>query len=496
MLNKYAQYLSSLWKNIPRFTILVMFITMGLDASERPNIVLIIGDDISPDFSCFGGQVQTPNIDRLAESGVRFTNAYVTASSCSPSRNSIITGRYPHSTGAPELHMDLPEGQFMFPLALKEAGYYCAQYGKFHMGDYAKQAFDVVKDVPYPDDITGAAGWVQCLEERPENKPFFMWFAAYDAHRPWEPDPVETPFDPARVILPAGVPDTPVCRQDMASYYDEVRRFDRYVGKVVKELKRQGVFDQTVLFVLGDNGRPFPRSKTSLFDNGMKTPLVAHWPDGDFAVGSASASLVSAIDLAPAILEVAGIPIPQSVQGISLLPVCRQPALEIREVIFGEENWHVQRACARMVRKGNFVYIRDFTPGSYRFQMVDHATGSYAELLRLKGEGRLSPVEKETFSTNRPIESLYNLEEDPDQLHSLSGNPEYAGILAEMRALLANWQQTTGDSIPDIDEMTPDRHDRITFERLHPGGRPPTGVIPGQTAHAESIGYECIQGAK
>ena len=470
-------------------SVLLLFSAIGIQATVRPNIVLIIGDDISPDFSCFGGQVRTPNIDKLAGTGVRFTNAYVTASSCSPSRCSIITGRYPHNTGAPELHMDLPEGQFLFPLALKEAGYYCAQYGKFHMGEYARQAFDVVKDVPYPEDITGAAGWVECLEERPSGKPFFMWFAAYDAHRPWEPDPLETPFDPANVILPTGVPDTPLSRQDMASYYDEVQRFDRYVGKVVKELKRQGVFENTMIILLGDNGRPFPRSKTTLYDSGMKTPLVVHWPEGNFAEGASSESLVSAIDLAPSILEIAGIEVPSPVQGISLIPVCRHPALEIREVLFGEENWHVQRACARMVRKGNFVYMRDFTPGSYRFQMVDHETGAYAELLRLKAEDRLSPVEKEAFSTNRPVESLYNLEEDPNQLHSLVDNPEYAEILKEMRSLLSDWQQQTGDSIPDIDDMTPDRHDRNTYDRLYDGSRPPTGIIPGQTANAQSIGY-------
>lgn len=471
-------------------TVLLLLIAVVANASERPNIVLIIADDVSPDFSCYDGQVETPNIDSLAESGVRFTNAYVTASSCSPSRNSIITGRYPHNTGAPELHMDLPEGQYLFPQALQEAGYYTAQYGKFHMGDYAKQAFDVVKDVPYPEDITGAEGWVDCLKERPMDKPFFMWFAAFDAHRPWEPDPLETSIDPAKVILPAGVPDTPLSRKDMVSYYDEVRRFDRYIGKVIQELKRQDVFENTLIFVLADNGRPFPRSKTSLYDSGMKTPLVVHWLAGDLADGSTSDSLISTIDLAPMILEVAGIETPSPVQGVSFLTVCRQPALEVRDVVFGELNWHVQRYCARMVRKGKFVYIRDFIPGAYNFQMVDHATGAYAELLRLKAEGKLSPVEMEIFSTNRPVESLYNLSEDPNQIHSLVGNPEYAPVLTEMRALLADWQETTGDSIPDIEDMTVDRHDRTTYERLYSGPRPPTGILPGDKANAQSIGYE------
>ena len=460
-----------------------------LEANERPNVVLIIGDDISPDFSCYDGPIRTPHIDQLAAAGVRFDNAYVTASSCSPSRCSIITGRYPHNTGAPELHMDLPAGQFMFPMALKEAGYYAAQYGKFHMGEQAKQAFDVVNDVPYAEDPTGAAGWIQALRDRPKGNPFFMWFGAFDAHRPWEPDPLEAPHDPVDVVLPVGVPDTPLSRQDVASYYDEVRRFDRYVGGVVEELKRQGVFENTLIILLGDNGRPFPRSKTSLFDNGMKTPLVVHWPGGRLAEGAVSDALVSSIDIAPAILAAAGFPVPSSVQGISLLPVCRQPGKVIRDVIYGEQNWHVQRYGGRMVRQGDMVYFRDFAPHLCPFQMVDHATGAYAELLRLKAAGKLTAVEAEIFSTERPSELLFNVAHDPDQRVNLAGDASHAQLLGEMRAALAAWQVRTGDSIPEVAEMTPDRLDRTTFERLYTGARPPTGILPGQTAGAPSLGY-------
>jgi len=455
--------------------------------SRSPNVVLFIADDVSPDFSCFGGQVQTPNIDALAAQGVRFDNAYVTASSCSPSRNSIITGRYPHNTGAPELHMDLPEGQFMFPQALKEDGYYSVLSGKWHMGEATRPAFDVVNDVHYPDEPTGSENWIKHLRERPKNKPFFMWFAAFDAHRPWEPDAEETPHDPAKVLLPAGIPDTPLARADFAAYCDEVRRFDRYVGGVLNELKQQGVYENTLIILLGDNGRPFPRSKTSLYDAGMKTPLVVSWPDGQMKEGAASASLVSAIDIAPAILEAAGLPVPPQVQGVSLLPICRDPKLKTREVLFGERNWHVQRACGRMVRKGDWVYMRDFTPGCYSFQMVNHKDGAYAELLRLKAEGKLTPEQAEIFSINRPEEQLCNVADDPQQLTNQAGNPENKEKLEFFRAALSKWQEQTGDSIPAIEKMTPDRHDRETYERLFPGGRPPAGIIAGQQAGAAGL---------
>jgi len=454
---------------------------------NRPNVVLIIADDVSSDFSCFNGQVHTPNIDKLARHGVRFENAYVTASSCSPSRNSMITGRYPHNTGAPELHMDLPEGQFMFPKTLKNAGYYTALSGKWHMGEATRPAFDLIVDEGYKKDPTGSARWIQCLQERPMDKPFFMWFASFDAHRPWEPDSLGKPFDPTKVKLPTGVPDTPTTRQDVASYYDEVQRFDRYVGGVMNELKQQGVFENTLIILLGDNGRPFPRSKTTLYDNGMKTPLIVHWPEGKFDSGVVSPSLVSSIDIAPAILDAAGLSVPPQVQGTSLLPICRKPEAEIHPLIFGERNWHTQRACGRMVRWGNYVYMRDFTPWSYSFLMVNYNTGSYAELLRLREGGKLTPEQAEAFSTVRAEEMLFDVASDPQQLVNLVNHPEYKEKLEYLRTAVATWQKHTGDSLPTKEEMTPDRHDRKTYERLFPGARPLTGIVPGQKAGATLI---------
>ena len=474
------------------FTTLITlpFICVGLlaeSSTQRPNVVLIIADDISSDFSCFGGQVETPHIDGLAAGGVRFDNAYVTASSCSPSRNSMITGRYPHNTGAPELHMNLPEGQFMFPQALKEAGYYTVLSGKWHMGEATRPAFDLLDAAHYPDDPTGAVNWIQILQERPKDQPFFLWYSALDAHRPWEADAEATPHDPATLNLPVGIPDTPIARADFASYCDEVRRFDRYVGAVVAELKAQAVFENTLILVLADNGRPFPRSKTTLYDNGMQTPLVVHWPAGKFKAGSVSESLVSSIDLAPAILEAAGLPLAAQLQGHSLLPICRDPEVETREFLFGERNWHVQRACGRLVRQRDWVYMRDYTPGSYSFQMVNHKDGSYAELLRLQAEDQLSAAEAEVFSTDRPEELLFNVVEDPKQLNNLAANPEHQQTLQTLRRALDNWQARTGDSIPELEQMTPDRHDRDTFERLYPGGRPSGGIVAGLQAGAERL---------
>lgn len=456
-------------------------------SEERTNVVLIIGDDISADFSAYGSPVQTPNIDGLAKNGVLFNNAYTTASSCSPSRSSMITGRYPHNHGAPELHMPLPAGQLVFPQLLKDAGYYNVAAGKWHMGDVPRVAFDHIYDPGYRVDPTGAADWLQSLQARPKNKPFFMWFAAFDAHRPWEPDNEETPHDADKVVVPAGVPNTPKARQDLASYYDEVRRFDRNIGDVIKELKRQGVFENTIIIVTSDNGRPFPRNKTSLYENGMKIPFIFHWPNGEIKSGETSSSLVSTIDIAPTILTALGMTIPPQVQGMSVLPIARQPSLQTRQLLFGERNWHTQRGIGRMVRQGDYVYLKDFTPASYSFQMVNNADPSYAELLRLKGEGSLIPVQAELFSTDRAVEMLFNVTDDPQQLINLVDKAEYKELLNRLRGKLALWQQRTGDSIPPLEQLTVDRHDRKTFVRLYKGARPPFGVVPGQAAGAAKI---------
>jgi len=327
---------------------------------SRPNFVLIIGDDISvDDFGCYGHPyIRTPNVDKLAAAGLRFTNAYLTTSQCSPTRCSLITGRYPHNTGAPELHTALPEGQIMFPAMLKQAGYHTAGAGKWHLGTYARSAFERIAG----GGPGGEERWRQCLQERPEDRPFLMWFASYDAHRGWQPDSDAEPHTQADAVIPPYSIDTPGVRADMAKYYDEVGRLDRYVGVVVEELRRQGVLDDTCILFMADNGRPFPRCKTRLYDSGIKTPLIVHWPNGSVKPGSVCTSLVSAIDIAPTILNLAGLESPPSFQGVSMAALLTNPEKSIRQYVFAEHNWHGQIAHERMVRRGDYVYIRNAHP--------------------------------------------------------------------------------------------------------------------------------------
>jgi arylsulfatase len=236
-------------------------------AQGRPNVVLMIADDVGwNDLGCFGHPtIRTPNIDAIAAGGVRFANAFLPVSSCSPSRCCMITGRYPHSTGAQHLHDPLPADQVCFPRLLQDAGYHTMAAGKWHLGPAAQQAFDRVAP---PGDASGCANWLPVLRERPKDQPFFAWLAAVDAHRDWSPDAMDPPYRPEDAQVPPYLPDTAEVRGDLASYYNEITRLDQHVGRVLAELEAQGVADNTLVMFVSDNGRPFPRCKTTVYDSG------------------------------------------------------------------------------------------------------------------------------------------------------------------------------------------------------------------------------------
>jgi N-sulfoglucosamine sulfohydrolase len=246
------------------FCFIVLFGLKISAQNNKPNVIIFIADDVSfDDLGCYGNkQVQTPNIDKLAAAGIRFNNFYLTASSCSPSRNSIITGRYPHNTGAAELHTQPPVEMVSFPEMLKNNGYYTVSSGKFHMGEYARRGFDVIHEKVSEVGNGGEEKWMAAITERPKDKPFFMWFAAHDAHRDWGENSFSGTHKPEELKPPFYLADGMKTKTDLAAYYDEIKRFDHYVGQIVAELKRQKVLDNTLIIVMADNGRPFPHSKT------------------------------------------------------------------------------------------------------------------------------------------------------------------------------------------------------------------------------------------
>jgi arylsulfatase len=382
--------------------------------------------------------------------------------------------------------MELPEGQRMFPQEMKKEGYYCAQAGKWHMGEYAKQAFDKV----YDEESSGPGGealWVSCLQERPKDQPFFMWFASFDAHRGWEPVEEVKKHDPKDAIIPPYMVDTPTTRADLAQYYDEVSRLDHYVGAVMEELKNQNQLDNTIILFMADNGRPFPRCKTWLYDSGIKTPLIVSWPEGLGKKRRVCNSLVSAIDIAPTLLDLVGVKIPETIQGKSFKSLLENPQKTLCEYVFAERNWHTQRSHDRMVRWKSWVYIRNSYPELNQFLVAQRDFPAFKDVVELNKKDQLTDAQKDLLLSPRPAEQLFDLDNDPDQLDNLVQQNEHEQVLEHLRQVLDEWQDRTGDTAPPPDKVTPDRHDLATGERLYEGGRPPTGILPGEERKAMLI---------
>ncbi len=448
------------------------------DEAKPPNLVFIIADDLSwDDIGTYGHpHVQTPNLDRMAASGMQFNQAFLTTSSCSPSRSSIITGQYPHNTDAEQLHFPLPGEQITFVEKLKEAGYWTAQAGKWHLGDDVRDRFDVIRDVgtigfalsadgkdlPPEGDGSGCENWLSLLHDRPADQPFFLWLAAVDPHRIYEEGAIETPHTVDDVIVPPYMPDLPDVRKDLALYYDEISRLDAYVGLILDELEAQGVADNTLVLFMSDNGRPFQRDKTTLYDGGIKTPFLVQWP-AKVAAGSATSSMVSAVDIAPTFLSLAGVSVPANFEGLDFSPILTDPDAEIRGFIYAEDHWHDHDDFGRAVRTHQYKYIRNFFPEYANTPPADALTGlAFKATYLVKETGGLNADQMRIFEAPRPEEELYDVVADPFELNNLAGDAAYEEALLTMRARMAVVREASGDTDPQF--RTPDEFDRVTGE--------------------------------
>ncbi|MFO1063373.1 MAG: sulfatase [Pirellulales bacterium] len=479
--------------------------TRAIAAEDRPNIILIIADDMAADDFGAGGNkaVRTPNLDRLAAQGLQFQRAFLTCSSCSPSRSSIITSRYPHSTDAEQLHWPLPAEQVTFVEQLKHSGYYTAASGKWHLGNPIKKRFDFVDEAgtaafQLPTDAaagakamhddqnaSGCAGWVRVLQERPRDRPFFLWLAAFDPHRDYEPGAAEPPHRPEDVVVPPYFPDTPEVRKDLAMYYDEIARLDSYVGAVLAELDKQQIAENTMVLFMSDNGRPFPRCKTTVYDSGIRTPLIVRWPK-KIQPGRTTKSLVSSIDIGPTILAAAGVETHPRFFGRSFLSVLSDPSQKHRDFIFAEHNWHDFDALERCVRGPQFKYIRNWHPEVPLTPPADAVRSpTFQAMRKLRDEGQLNAAQRRLFDAPQASEQLYDLQADPFELNNLAGRAEYQETLREYRARLDQWQKETDDS-----EMlrSPDEFDRETGQALKNRARPRPDKASLRAARAASSG--------
>ena len=451
---------------------------------ERPNLILIIADDMNwDDCGAYGHpSIRTPNIDSLAAEGMKFEHAYLTCSSCSPSRSSIITGKYPHNTGAEQLHWPLPRGTKTFVGDLHRSGYYTAAAGKWHLGDAVRKDFDVIyeastagfvlpsgKDGEPPKMIaaqpSGCEDWEKAIEACPNDQPFFLWLAALDPHREYKDGALNPPHKTADVIVPPHLPDTPAVREDLRLYYDEIGRLDEYVGRVLRLLEDRDQVENTMILFITDNGRPFPRDKTTLYDGGIRTPWIVRWPAAVKA-GQTTKSLVSVVDIAPTMLDLAQIPNDEPSVGKSFVTTLADSTKVIRKYAFAEDHWHDYEDHARSVMNGQFKLIRNDYPDLAGTPPADAGRSpTWQTMLKLLDQDKLTLAQRNCFRTPRPRWELYDLQRDPGELKNLVAEPAYASVLAEMKAAMDEWSDRTGDYMPS--RRTPDEFDRYTGQPDH-----------------------------
>ena len=428
---------------IAAFLIAVVAPCVGPVRAAQPNILFLISDDQSSfSLGCYGGENRTPNLDKLARDGVRFTNAFVASPQCSPSRSAMLTGLSPHRTNTSRLHMPLRAQYETIIDGLKSAGYYTGGFKKHHLGPALRDKFDF-----YQND----KNWPAFFEKRPKDKPFFLWVGFTDPHRDYKPGAASPPHDPKDVKVPPFLPDTPQARGDLALYYDAITRMDSDSGDVLALLERHGLADNTLVLFFGDNGMPFPGSKGTLFDPGIHVPLIARWRGGNGSAGRVSDALVSLYDLVPTCLDVAGASNRTEPEGgVSIKPLLQGDEKAPHREIYCERNWHDNFDPARCVRTDRFKLIYYCRPEVPYAPITDLARSpTWQSILALHDAKKLPPqLEEKFFRSPRPTFALYDLQADPNETKNLADDPAHAATRKDLEARLSKWMDETNDFLP------------------------------------------------
>lgn len=443
-------------------------------AQTRPNIVFAIADDWSfPHASIYGDRtVRTPNFDRIAREGTRFVHAFTAAPSCTPSRAAILTGQAVHRLQeGGNLHGFLPKAYAVYPDLLEAQGYSVGYSGKgwgpgrFEPGGRARNPAG-----------TQFKNFDDFMERRSSGGPFCFWFGSTDPHRPYEPGSgAKSGLDAKSVDVPGFLPDTPEVRNDILDYYFEVQRFDRDLGRVIERLERGGELDNTIVIVTADNGMPFPRAKATVYDGGARLPLAIRWP-GVARAGAVIDSFVTLTDIAPTLLEAAGLKPLDSMTGRTLVPLLRGEPQSGRDRVFVERERHanVRRGDlgypVRAIRTKDYLYIRNFRPDRWPAGDPEKhfSVGPFGDIdggpsKSLVLDRRTDPSIARFFqlaTAKRGAEELYDLGRDPHQLENVAGRPEHRDAQQRLRAELDRWLRETGD--PRVTEDD-DRWDRFPY---------------------------------
>ena len=426
---------------------LLLIVSMGSNIAQttvKPNIIWLMAEDIGLDIECYGMQaVKTPNLNALAEEGIKYTNCFCTNSICSPSRSAMMTGVHQNKINAQHhrSNRNTPLQAPYKPLTyhLRKAGYTCVLGSELVMRKGRKIDVNFKHKVIGEWDGSSKFGLFDKVDKiTPADQPFFAQVQLKVTHRgDWWDDirsKSNNPVNPDSVVLPPYMADHPAIRMDWAKYLDQMEYMDNEVGMIVQDLKDKGLYDNTVIIFIGDNGRCNIRGKGYLFDPGLHIPLIVHWPDG-IKPGQVKDDVVSTTDITATILDLAGVNTPEYLSGSSFLK-----ADFSREYVYSARDlWDEVMEKSRSISTDRFKYIRNdmnWIPYDTHQAYLEFYRPAIHIMRKLNFCGKLSPEQKLFFESKKPLEQLFDLQNDPDELINLASNPAYKKQLEKLRLKL------------------------------------------------------------
>jgi N-sulfoglucosamine sulfohydrolase len=458
------------------------------DSAKKPNILWIVCEDISPYLGIYGNtELKTPNLDQLAAEGVRYTNVFTAAGVCAPSRSSIITGMYPMSIGTQHMRTlvggeysavqaysaVIPEGVKCFPEYMRMDGYYCT--------NNEKQDYQFRAPVTVWDENSLSATW----RNRPPGKPFFSVFNFAITHESQlfmrQADSLWV--DPGKVTVPPIYPDTKTVRNDIARLFTNIEILDSQVGEILDLLKKDGLYDNTIIIFYSDHGGALPWMKREVIERGTHIPFIVRFPGGKNG-GTINRELVSAVDFAPTMLSLAGIRIPAHIQGQAFLGA--QKSKTPRKYVFAaRDRMDTEYDRVRSVRDDRYRYVYNYMPEKPYYQQIEYRENipMMKEILAMKEEGTLNPVTMTWFDT-KPVEEFYDEVNDPYDLINLAVDPGYRNKLIELRTAFQDWTHSVGDM-----SETPEKE--MISKMWNGADQPPATAAPRIKRTAKDVEINC-----
>ncbi len=421
-------------------------VSLGDVEKTKPNFVFIIADDCTyRDIGCYGGQAHTPNIDKLASEGMRFTHCFQAAPMCSPTRHNIYTGLYPVKSGAYPNHTFAKDGTKSVVHYLKPLGYRVALSGKRHISPQEVFPFEYSGKGNNPDMDAIDKLMGEC---RAGKTPFCLFACSNEPHSPWNKGDASR-YDAAKLKLPPYFVDTAETRENMTRYLAEITYYDWQVGQILGLLDKHGLSDNTLVIVVSEQGSSFPFAKWTCYDNGLQSAFIARWP-GKIKPGTVNDAMIEYLDVLPTYIEAAGGKPPRVLDGRSLLPVLFGKTTEHKQYVFGEMTTRgiinaPEHFGIRSIRSRKFKYVWNFTP-EVKFQnaCTNDKEGIFKSW-REKAQTDPDAADKVRRYEHRPGEELFDIVKDPYEWNNLAGDPRYAEVKKDLRRRLLEWMRANGD---------------------------------------------------